>query len=212
MLGSRATREQILKQLNTTSSGEFSKKIKELEESGFIKSYVPFGANKTKRIYVISDYYTLFYLKFIDNSRNINWLEKSNSSEVTAWSGLAFEQVCWDNIKNIKNALGIAGVYSETSVWSKKGDAKSKGAQIDLIVDRKDRIINLFEIKFSINEYEITKSYDEVLRNKMGTFREFTKTKKTIFLTMISTFGLVKNQYFGSVVTNEINLNDLFLD
>lgn len=85
-LGTRATREQILKQLNIASSGELSKKIKELEESGFLKSYVPFGANKTKRIYVISDYYTLFYLKFIENSKNVNWLEKSSNAEVMSWN------------------------------------------------------------------------------------------------------------------------------
>jgi AAA+ ATPase superfamily predicted ATPase len=211
-LGARATREQILKQLNIASSGELSKKIKELEESGFLKSYVPFGANKTKRIYVISDYYTLFYLKFIENSKNVNWLEKSSNTEVMSWNGLAFEQICWDHVTNIKKALGITGIYSETSVWNKKGDAKNKGAQIDLIVDRKDRIINLFEIKFSINEYEITKSYDETLRNKIAAFKDYTKTRKTVFLTMITTFGLVKNQYYGSVTSNEITLNDLFLD
>lgn len=211
-LGARATREQILKQLNIASSGELSKKIKELEESGFLKSYVPFGANKTKRIYVISDYYTLFYLKFIENSKNTNWLEKSSNGEVMSWNGLAFEQICWDHVTNIKKTLGIAGIYSETSVWNRKGDAKNKGAQIDLIVDRKDRIINLFEIKFSINEYEITKSYDETLRNKIASFKDYTKTRKTVFLTMITTFGLVKNQYYGSVTSNEIKLNDLFLD
>ena len=211
-LGTRATREQILLQLKISSSGEFTKKIRELEESGFIKSYVPFGANKTKRVYVISDYYTLFYFKFIEQSKNSNWLAKSSNAAVMAWSGLAFEQICWDHIKNVKKALGIEGMYSEISVWNKKGTTTSKGAQIDLIVDRKDRIINLFEIKFSINEYEITKSYDAILRNKIAAFKEFTKTKKTIFLTMITTFGLVKNQYFGSTTTSELTLNDLFLD
>ena len=211
-LGTRATREQILKQLNTTSSGEFSKKIKELEESGFIKSYVPFGAIKAKRIYVISDYYTLFYLKFIENSKNSNWIEKSSNANVVGWNGLAFEQVCWDHTKNIKKALGIGGIYSEISVWNKKGVVKNKGAQIDLILDRKDRIINLFEIKFSINQYEITKNYDANLRDKIAAFKEFTNTKKTVFLTMITTFGLVKNQYYGSIASNEITLEDLFND
>lgn len=211
-LGTKATREEILNYLKISSSGELSKKINELEESGFLKSYVPFGANKTKRIYAISDYYTLFYLKFIENSKNINWLEKSNNAEVISWNGLAFEQICWDHVANIKKALGIAGIYSETSVWNRKGDSNNKGAQIDLIVDRKDRIINLFEIKFSINEFEITKTYDADLRNKIAAFKEFTKTRKTVFLTLITTFGLMKNQYYGSVATNEISLNDLFLD
>lgn len=211
-LGTRATREEILHQMNIGSSGEFSKKIKELEESGFVKSYVPFGANKTKKIYAIGDYYTLFYLKFIENSKNSSWLSKSNNPEVIIWNGLAFEQICWDHTKSIKKALGIDGVYTETTIWNKKGTAQSKGAQIDLIIDRKDRTINLFEIKYSINEFEITKSYDEVLRNKLAAFKVFTKTRKSVFLTMITTFGLVKNKYYGSVVTNEIDLNQLFLE
>lgn len=211
-LGARATREEILHQMNIGSSGEFSKKIKELEESGFVKSYVPFGANKTKKIYAISDYYTLFYLKFIENSKNSSWLSKSNNPEVIIWNGLAFEQICWDHTKSIKKALGIGGVYTETTIWNKKGTAQNKGAQIDLIIDRKDRTINLFEIKYSINEYEITKSYDEILRNKLAAFKTVTKTRKSVFLTMITTFGLVKNKYYGSVVTNEIDLNQLFLE
>ena len=211
-LGARATREEILKQMNIASSGEISKKIKELEESGFVKSYVPFGANKAKKIYAISDYYTLFYLKFIENSKNSSWQNKSNNQEVISWSGLAFEQLCWDHTKNIKKALGIDGVYSETTIWNKKGTTENKGTQIDLIIDRKDRIINLFEIKYSINQYEITKSYDEVLRNKLASFTAFTKTRKTVFLTMITTFGLVKNKYSGSIISNEIDLNQLFLE
>jgi AAA+ ATPase superfamily predicted ATPase len=211
-LGARATREDILHQMNIGSSGEFSKKIKELEESGFVKSYMPFGANKTKKIYAVSDYYTLFYLKFIENSKNSSWQSKSNNPEVIIWNGLAFEQICWDHTKSIKKALGIDGVYTETTIWNKKGTAQNKGAQIDLIIDRKDRTINLFEIKYSINEYEITKSYDEVLRNKLAAFKDFTKTRKSVFLTMITTFGLVKNKYYGSVVTNEIDLNQLFLE
>ena len=211
-LGARATREQLLSQLNIVSSGELSKKIKELEESGFIKSYVPFGANKTKRIYVISDYYTLFYLKFIENSKNSSWITKSSTPEIATWSGLAFEQLCWDHTENIKKQLGIKGIYSETTVWNKKGTNDAKGAQIDLIIDRKDRVINLFEIKYAINAFEITKAYDENLRNKVAIFKEASKTKKTVFLTMITTFGLVKNQYYGTVASNEITLDDLFID
>ena len=86
-----------------------------------------------------------------------NWVNRLNDPSVNAWSGLAFEQICWDHIRNIKKALGIEGVYSETSTWYKTGDKQTQGAQIDLIIDRKDRVINLFEIKFSVNPFEITK-------------------------------------------------------
>jgi uncharacterized protein len=212
-IGSRATRENIVKQLQIISGGDVTIKLNELEESGFIKSYVPFGGNKTKKIYVISDYYTLFYLKFIEHLSKYeagNWANRINDSAVNTWAGLAYEQICCDHVKNIKTKLGIAGVYSETSTWAKKGDGETAGAQIDLIIDRKDRVINLCEIKFSVNEFKITKAYDANLRNKLALFREQTQTKKSIFLTMITTFGLVKNEYTRSIVQNELTMDDLF--
>jgi uncharacterized protein len=212
-LGTRATRDNLVKQFQLISGGDLTIKLNELEESGFIKSYVPFGINKTKKIYTISDYYTLFYLKFIENSGRFesgNWANRIDDASVNVWAGLAYEQICKDHIKNIKKALGIDGIYSETSTWSKKGDEDSSGAQIDLVIDRKDRVINLCEIKYSINSYEITKAYDLNLRNKIGKFKDSTKTKKAVFMTMITTFGLVKNQYARSIVQNELTMDNLF--
>jgi hypothetical protein len=212
-LGTRATRDNLVKQFQLISGGDLTIKLNELEESGFIKSYVPFGVNKTKKMYIISDYYTLFYFKFIEHSGKFesgNWTNRINDSSVNSWSGLAYEQICRDHIKNIKKALGIEGIYSETSTWSKKADEDSSGAQIDLIIDRKDRVINLCEIKYSVNSFEITKAYDLNLRNKVGVFKESTKTKKAVFMTMITTFGLVKNQYSRSIVQNELTMDNLF--
>ena len=212
-LGTRATRDNLVKQFQLISGGDLTIKLNELEESGFIKSYVPFGINKTKKNYIISDYYTLFYFKFIEHSGKFesgNWTNRIDDASVNAWMGLAYEQICRDHIKNIKKALGIEGIYSETSTWSKKGDEDSSGAQIDLIIDRKDRVINLCEIKYSINSYEITKAYDLNLRNKIGAFKDSTKTKKAVFMTMITTFGLVKNQYSRSIIQNELTMDNLF--
>lgn len=212
-LGTRATRESLVKHFKIVSNGDLSTKLSELEESGFLKSYTPFGVNSSKKIYVIADYYTLFYFKFIENAgRNESgtWINRINDPSVNAWSGLVFEQICWDHVKNIKKALGIEGVYTETSTWHKTGDKETSGAQIDLVIDRKDRVINLFEIKYSINPYEITKAYDLNLRNKVGTFKEVTKTRKAVFLTFITTFGLVRNEYARSIVQNELTMDDLF--
>jgi uncharacterized protein len=212
-LGARATRENLVKHFKLISNGDLSLKLSELEESGFLKSYTPLGINKSKRVYVIADYYTLFYFKFIENAadyENGQWINRINDSSVSAWSGLAFEQVCWDHIRFVKKAMGIEGVYSETSAWYKQGDKDSQGAQINLIVDRKDQIINLFEIKYSINPFTITKAYDLNLRQKVGVFKDTTKTRKSVFLTMITTFGLVKNEYAHSIVQNDITMDDLF--
>jgi uncharacterized protein len=212
-LGNRATRDNLTKTLQITSSGDFSIKLNELEESGFLKSYTPLGVTKSKKIYVIADYYTLFYFKFIEQTGKYeagNWINRLNDNATNVWAGLSFEQVCWDHTQNIKKRLGIDGVYSETSTWRKQADDASCGAQIDLVIDRKDRVINLFEIKYSINQFTITKDYDLKLRNKVGAFIENTKTKKTVFLSMITTFGLVQNEYARSIVQNELTMDDLF--
>jgi hypothetical protein len=212
-LGTRATRENLVQHLKLVSNGDLSTKLNELEESGFLKSYTPFGVHKTKKTYTISDYYTLFYFKFIENASNYeagNWVNRLNDPSVTAWQGLAFEQICWDHIKNIKKALGIAGVYSETSTGYKIGNKATNGAQIDLIIDRKDHVINLFEIKFSVNPFEIKKAYDLNLRNKIALFKETTKTRKAVFLAMITTFGIAQNEYAKSIVQNDLTMNDLF--
>lgn len=214
-LGNRATRDNLIKHLNILSSGDFSVKLNELEESGFLKSYTPLGVRKSKKIYVISDYYSLFYFKFIENAGKYevgNWVNRLNDAATNVWAGLTFEQVCWDHTKNIKKHLGIDGVYSETSTWIKQGDDESNGAQIDLVFDRKDRVINLFEIKYAINPFEITKEYDLKLRNKVGAFIQSTRTKKTVFLSMITTYGLVKNAYARSIIQNELTMDDLFDD
>lgn len=212
-LGTRATRENLVQHFKLVSNGDLSTKLNELEESGFLKSYTPFGVHKTKKIYTIADYYTLFYFKFIENASNYeagNWVNRINDPSVTAWQGLAFEQICWDHIKNIKKVLGIQGVYSETSTWYKTGNKQTNGAQIDLIIDRKDHVINLFEIKFSVNPFEIKKPYDLNLRNKIALFKETTKTRKAVFLAMITTFGIAQNEYAKSIVQNDLTMNDLF--
>lgn len=212
-LGNRATRENLIKQMDTVSNGDMSLKLNELEESGFLKSYIPLGLNKSKKVYAIADYYTVFYFKFIESKSKFstgNWINNINDAATNVWAGLAFEQICWDHIQNIKRKLGIDGIYSEISTWNKVGDKSSAGAQIDLIIDRKDRVINLFEIKFVQNSFLINKAYDLKLRNKVAVFKESSQTKKSVFLTMITTFGLVQNEYSRSIVHNEINMDDLF--
>jgi uncharacterized protein len=56
----------------------------------------------------------------------------------------------------------------------------------------------------------IDKRYAEELRYKVETFREQTKTKKSIFLTMITAYGLQKNEHSNAWVQNSIALNELF--
>jgi len=70
-------------------------------------------------------------------------------------------------------------------------------------------VINLCEIKYSINPDTNNKKYAENLRNKIGVFKEESKSQKSIFLTLITTFGVAQNEYSG-MVQNEVKLKELF--
>lgn len=207
------TRGELMKVTKLTSGGTTSKIFDSLEESGFIIRYLPVGKNIKQALYKLSDPYSAFYLKFIANSRASGegtWLKKSTSASWKSWSGFAFENLCLAHIPQIKNALKIGGIYTEESSWRKIGTAKESGAQIDLLIDRNDNVINICEIKYAQNEFTITKKYAEELKAKVATFRKDTKTRKTLFLTMITTFGLSQNQYQTSLVHQQIEMNALF--
>ncbi|MCK6692414.1 MAG: hypothetical protein L6Q97_09945 [Thermoanaerobaculia bacterium] len=203
----------MIKNTPLTSGGNLSRVLSELEESGFLSSFQRFGLKKTHLVYFISDFYTLFYFRFIEQAGKYEpnmWLSTTDSPVFRAWSGLSFEQVCFAHVPQIKKALGISGVASSTSTWRIQGSAEQKGSQIDLVIDRRDQVINLFEIKFSIDKFAITKDYDAALRHKIQAFREATGTRKSVFLTMITTHGLKDNEYRYSVVQNELTMDILF--
>ena len=136
-----------------------------------------------------------------------HWLKIIDNPKHRAWSGYAFEQVCLAHISEIKKALGISGIETETSSW--KSTQSKNGAQIDLVIDRRDGVINICEMKFSINPFIIDKKYDSELRNKVGAFKAETQTRKAVFLTMITTFGLQSNKYSGNV-QNDLKMDILF--
>ena len=122
-----------------------------------------------------------------------------------------FEQVCKDHIKQIKQKIGILGILSEESIWYIKADKKlhTSGAQVDLIIDRRDRVIDLCEMKFSLGEYSIDKDYDQKLRKRVETFRKNSKTKKAVQIVFVTTYGVETNQYI-SIVQKQVTLEDLF--
>lgn len=103
--------------------------------------------------------------------------------------------------------MGIAAVSTSIANWRSKN--AETGAEIDLLIDRRDNIINICEIKYSEKEFIIDKSYSDNLRNKKATFVENTKTKKAIHLTMITTYGVKHNEYWNNI-QSEVTMNDLF--
>lgn len=200
------TREEILQKTGIGDGGGFSKLLKSLQESDFVSRFRCFGEKEKDARYRLVDNYCLFYLNYFekkDTDDVMYWQHNQNSPAVNAWRGFAYENVCFAHIREIKSALGIAGVHTETYSW------KGSDAQIDLIIDRADRLINLCECKFSIRDYLIDKDYDRKLRERQASFIDETKVRNATLLTLITTFGLKPNEYSGriqSVVTSD----DLF--
>ncbi len=204
-------RTELLKNAKLTDGGSATKILKELEESSFIQKYPAFGKSNRYVLYQLTDFYSLFYLKFIKNNSDLDkdfWLNALDNPEIRAWSGYAFEQVCLIHLDQIKQALGISGIQTRSSAWI--GESNGQKAQVDLVIDRRDQVINLCEMKFSINSFEIDKRYSEELRNKIGVFKTATKTQKAIFLTLITTFGLHPNSRASGLVQNELTMDVLF--
>lgn len=204
------TRTELAKFSKLKNGGGLTRIIKELEQCGFIRKYSPFGKKKRGSLFQLIDQYSLFYLKYIKDQKAEGvgtWLMQSEQPTWRAWSGYAFEQICFYHIQQIKKALGISGIYSEVSSWRSEGEA---GAQVDLVIDRRDRVINLCEIKFSVREFSIDKSYAENLKKKVNLYRQESKTTKAVFLTFITANGLKSNSYAMDLVQNEVDLNALF--
>ena len=204
-------REEIVKESGLEENGKLSTVLKDLEHCGFIRKYNQIGKVTKNAIYQLVDFYTLFYFKFIQN--NVGGDERFWTSSIDAqfhrvWEGLAFERVVLQHVTQVKKALEIGGVLSNVYSWRYRGD---EGAQVDLVIDRRDNVINLCEIKFSSSEYVIDKAYSKELKHKRDVFKEQTKTRKAVHLTMITTEGVKRNVYFNDI-QSEVLLDQLFID
>lgn len=208
------TRGEIAESTGLPPNGALSKMLRNLEASGFIRVSSFYGRKKKGALYQLSDYYTAFYFHYVKDNYGKDeryWSNAIDNPSRRAWAGLTFEQLCKEHISQIKTKLGISGVLSEESVWRTDGDERLgiPGAQIDLLIERRDRVINICEMKFSINEYVIDKSYDMNLRNKLEAFRVMTNCKKSLQTTMITTYGVKQGKYSG-IIQSQVTLDDLF--
>lgn len=211
--GKGLTRNEIIDECGFTTGGNTSKILKELEESGFITPYSAFEKPTNDVVYKLSDEYSLFYLKFIENAKDGSsgaWLRQYVTPAYSIWSGFAFESVCQKHVLQIRRKLGIEGVLTHVSTWRHAPGKSAQGAQIDLLLDRNDRTINICEMKFANDEYVIDKKYAGEFDTKVNVFRTATGTKKTIFPTMVTTYGCKRNEHFLGRIQAEVVMEDLF--
>ncbi len=206
-------RTAIIGHTKIKDGGGLTAMLQDLELSGFISSYVPFGKKKKDTLFRLTDCYSLFYLKFIKDiprKETISWQSVSQTQTWISWSGYAFENICFQHITNIKGALSIGGVHSSQYSFLSKATDDLAGTQIDLLIDRQDNVISLCEVKFYNDEWAVSKEYAENLRRKKSIFRHVTGTKKQIFIVLITTFGLLKNKHSLGLVDNVLDMNALF--
>jgi len=204
-------RSELLNAAGLPNGGNTSIVLRELEESHFIRKANIFGKQKNNALYQLSDFFSLFYLRFIKDNSGFDegfWIKGTDSPAIRAWSGYAFEQVCISHLHQINSALGISGTQTQAAAWS--GSDGESNAQIDLLIDRRDQVVNLCEMKFSIDTFTISKPYAAALRNKISVFKNATKTNKAVWLTFVSTFGVSPNEHAQSLVHQPLDMNALF--
>ncbi len=200
-------REELLADKSVPDGETLTKTLRELEQCGFIRKYNDFTTNNKNGIFQITDPFVLFALKFLVPGKVASWMDYLKSSAYNAWVGNAFEILCLNHVREIKRALGIEGVSSMEYSWrSKKSDP---GAQIDLLIDRKDDIINLCEMKYSDDVFSIHASYERELLHKESVFRLESGTKKAIHITMVTSNGLKKNDHWQAAV-NSLSAEEIF--
>jgi hypothetical protein len=211
--GNGLTRSEIIEACKLSSGGGTTKILDELTESGFITPYIPFNKAAKNGIYKLTDEYSCFYVKYIEGRKLSGagtWVKFSNAPSWKSWSGLAFESICMKHILQIKKVLGIEGVQTDISMWRSRPENDERGTQIDLIIDRQDRCINVCEMKFSISPYEVSKAYMGELENRVNVFRDRTNPRKALFLTMVTTYGIKNIANYPGRIHNEITMDALF--
>ena len=205
------TRKEMIEKLGVQDGSRLSESLHALIASDFVVKYVPFGFSKREEHYKLVDPFCQFWLHFIKGKPVTDehfWSNSQFSQSIVSWRGFAFEQVCFNHIEPIKRALGISGVKTMQSAWSKKDD-DAEGTQIDLLIDRSDNVLNCCEIKFYSTDFAVDKEYYRVMLHRQETLLKEVSPKVSIQSVLITTFGLTHNEYAGCF-SNVITLKHLF--
>ncbi len=204
------SKPEIENKTNFSRGGNLSKDFNALIASDFIVKYKPFKEKSYR--YKLVDPFCLFYLRFAKDQSALDndfWQQNLTSSKISSWRGFAFENVCFNYISEIKKALGISGVSTKQSIWTKRSTADEDGTQVDLIIERKDDVVNMCEIKYYKGDFVVDKSYHRTLVHRRNLLEKEISRKDIIHSTLITTNGLEYNEY-SSDFDNVITLDDLF--
>lgn len=204
------TRGELLKAVALKTGGTANKYLRNLELSGFIESFVPYGNKKKEASYRLIDEFCLFHLYWTKQAGQFQrfWSNQQNTPSVNTWAGYAFENFCLQHKIEIARALQIEHLIDGVSSW--RGHSKDRGAQIDLMFSRKDGIIHIIEIKYSKNPYKLEKEAAKALAQKVDAFKQATGIKKQAFTTLITSSGYKRGLWDDEVLDSAIDIDELF--
>ncbi|MBR0296085.1 MAG: AAA family ATPase [Paludibacteraceae bacterium] len=198
------SRNEILEQTKRLDGGSLTRRLNDLCVCGFVNKY--FAHGRGEFMYQLVDFYSLFYFQFLQpqqKKKQLVWRELMLSPTYTSWCGLAFERLCFAHILQIKRALGIEGVNTQTYALHKDN------AQIDLVIERSDKVVNLCEIKFTDKPYVLTKREAELLSNRLNVLNSSFKTRRTVEIVLITNQKATRNAHYNGLINKNITLDDL---
>ena len=214
-LGTRRTgmtREDLLTITRSSDNGAFSQALSELIECGFVRRYRMPGKKTHNAIYQLIDNFTLFHYRFLadlDENESGSWIAMQNLPVVNIWRGLSFERVCMEHVEQIKRKLGISGILTRQYAWRSRPSDSTEGAQIDLLIERADDAVNICEMKYSSDRYEISKEEHRKLLNRRDRFIAEQGMRGAAYITFVTTCGVAHNAYWNDI-QSEVTLDDLF--
>ena len=207
------TRKEIINLGGFEDNGALSDILKDLQWCGFIRNYTMMGYTTKSEIFQLIDHYTIFYYEYIHNQRHSSnyWMTILGTPKHNTWLGLAFERVSLWHVDQIKTKLGINGVLTNEYAWRHTGNKKhgEQGAQIDLLIERNDGIINICEMKYSKGQYVFSTDDNNDLKRRIEVFRKATGTTNAIHTVLVTTEGAAHNAEWNDIQA-EVTLNDLF--
>ena len=225
------TRNELIDVAKVSSGGGLNRRLQELEEAGFIARVAPYRARVKNTVFRVIDEHSLFFLSWMERApggvlgrgASSYWQSIAQTPSYRAWAGYAFEGICFKHARELQRALGIENLVTDVGTWRFRGaasDARSAmrrggslkrvGAQIDLLFERRDAVINICEMKYSREPFVVTKAYARELKSKLEIFEQRTRTRKRLVLTLICTAGLKKNSWSEDLVDRVLDTSALF--
>ena len=205
------TREQLAGQLRCANNGHLGNRLDDLVYCDLVRRNVvrEKSIKRKDAIYQLCDFFSLFYLTFIDRAsvEQQYWSHHINTPEVNSWMGLTYERICMAHIEQIKRALRIDAISTLAYSWRSK--TTTPAAQIDIVIERADKIVNICEVKYSHSAYELTKDEYDRIQRRRDTFIQETGLRHTPWITMITTEGVARGKY-SDMLQSQVLLDDLF--